>query len=304
MKLQDCHSKFETTTPTNKSKTMMAKKSKESGVIKSEGPSRVLQKIFRPAHFDVIFGKGKPFQMHSGNRRMHRIASMHKAHYLASKQDKILIADMVLQQIKTGGSEPVRFLKRGGDDGELWVEVNDYEAREKVRHALRFTKTKTKKTEASDEVTEQETASASLPGNQHSMPAVETPSMVASSHIPRHSLNSLRNHEALVSAPVLPVVRSINPAFLPAAALPWCPSLRVHGGRLSHVGVRTPVTRYPLPPTTMSGMPYGMVGPPVVSPRIHFSATPVGLLTDAQILEVLIRRRQGMAYVRGRPQFP
>jgi hypothetical protein len=285
----------------------MSKKSKESGVIKNEDPSpRVLQKkVLRPTHSDVIFGKGKPFQMHSGNRRMHRIASAHKEHYLASKHDKILIADMVLQQIKNDGSEPVRFLKRGrGDDGELWVEVDDYEAREKVRHALRFTKTKTKKNEPSDEVTEQETASASLPGNQASITTLETPPMVvSSSNIPRQALDTPLRNEALLSAPVLPVVRSVNPAFLPAAAPPWGTALRMHG-LLSHIGVRSPVTRYPLPPTTMRGMPYGMVGPPVVSRRRHFSTTPVGLLTDAQILEALIRRRQGRAYVRGRPQFP
>jgi hypothetical protein len=272
----------------------MPKKLKTSG-CKSEGPSHVLQKVLRPTHFDVICGRGKPFQMHSGNRRMLRIVYLHKARYWASERyDKFVIADMVLHRIKKCGSEPVRFLKR--EDGEHWVEVSDDEARLKVSHALGC---KTKKPESSDEVTEQETASASLlPVNQPSIPTVETPpTVVTSSNIPRQSLDSLRN-EAL-SAPMLPVARSIHPEFLPAAALPWGPALRIHEP-LNHIGV-SPAAGYPLPPT-MSGMPFGMVGGPV-APR-NFGAIPVGLLTDAQILEALIQRRQQRAYVRGRPQFP
>jgi hypothetical protein len=276
----------------------MANKSKERG-FKSEGPSRVVQRVLRPTHLDVIFGKGKPFQMHSGNRRMRRIASVHKRQYLESKHDKVLIADMVLQRIKNSGSEPVRFLKRG--DEELWVEVGDCEARKKVMHVLRSTKTETKNPEPSDEVNEQDTASASLPVNQPSMPRVETPPMIvssSSSNIPRHSLDSLRGNEALLSA-----------TFLPAAALVHGgPVLRMHG-LLSHIaGVRSLVAGYPTmpPPTMMSGIPpFGMVGAPhVVAPRRHFDTTPVGLLTDAQILEALIQRTQGRADVRGRPQFP
>jgi hypothetical protein len=285
------------------SKTM-AKESKESSV-KSEGPSPVLHKVLRPTHFDVIFGRGRPFQRHPGNLRMRRITAVHKTHYLASKRDKLLIADMILQRIKNGGSEPVRFLKRG-DDGELWVEAGDHEAREKVRLALRFTKTKN--LEPSDEVPEQETDTASLPVNQPSLLEVIAPLTVSSSNIPRQSLESLPN-EALLSAPVLPEVArsSINPAFLPAAVLPLSPSLRMHGSLSHTVGVIL-ATGYPLPPR-MSGIPFGMVGAPVIvappSRRHLFGAAtpPVGLLTDAQILEMLIQRRQGRAYARGGPQF-
>jgi hypothetical protein len=252
----------------------MAKKSKESGV-KSEGPSGALQRVLSPTHFDVIFGKGKPLQKHPGNLRMRRIASVHKKNYLVSKREKLLLADMILQRIKNGGSEPVRFMKRG-DDGELWVEVDDYEAREKVRLALRCTKTE--KPEPLDEVIAQETASASLPVNQPSLPAIKAPMTVTSSDIPRHSLESLRN-EALV------------------------PALRMHGSLSHTVGL--------ILPPTMSGIPFGMVlGAPVIvapPPTRHLfgaATAPVGLLTDAQIMEMLIQRRQGRAYAQGRPQFP
>jgi hypothetical protein len=241
----------------------------------------VLQKVVRPTHFDVVCGRGKPFQRHSGNRRMLRIVYLHKARYWASERcDKFVIADMVLHRIKKCGSEPVRFLKR--EDGEHWVEVSDDEARQKVSHALRC---KTKKSESPDEVTEQETASASLLSvNQPSMPKVEAPPTVSSSMIPRQSLDSLRN-EAL-SAPVLPVARSIHPEILPAAALPSGPALRMHEP-LIHIGA-SPAAGNPLPPT-MSGIPFGMVGGPVA--RRNFGAIPVGPLTDAQILEALIQRR-------------
>ena len=53
----------------------------------------------------------------------------------------------------------------------------------------------------------------------------------------------------------------------------------------------------------MSGILFGIVGAPVVSLR-HFGATPVDLLTDAETMKALIRRRQGRAHVRGRPRLP
>jgi hypothetical protein len=253
--------------------------------------------VLRPTHSDVIFGKGKPFQMHSGNRRMHRIASMHKTDYMASKHDKILIADMVLQRIKNGGSEPVRFLKR--IDGGLWAEVGDDEARQKVRHALRSTRTKNP--ERADAITEQETTSASLSTNPPPIPTFETPPIVASSNIARQPLYSLLNEP--LSAPVLPIAsRSINPTFLPAAALSWGPTLGMHGLLSHREASHLAVAGHPLAPA-MRGTPFGMVGAPV-SPR-NFVATPIGLLTDAQVFEALFQRRLGRAHVlRGGPQFP
>lgn len=228
---------------------------------------------------------------------MHRIASMHKTEYFASKHDKILIADMVLQRIKNGGSEPVRFLKRV--DGELWVEVGDDEARQKVRHALRSTRTK--KPERASAVTDQEIiASASLPVNQPLMQTSDTSPMVASSNITLEaSLDLIRNKPE--SAPVLTNARSVNSTFLSAAALPWGPALGRHGV-LSHMEASFMATGYP-PAPTMRGIPFGMVGAHVSTP--HFGVTPVCLLTDAQIMEALYQRRQGRAYGgrRGRPQF-
>jgi hypothetical protein len=263
----------------------MANKSTRSA-FQSEASSREQQSdILRPTHFDVIFGKGKPFQMHSGNRRMHRIASMHKTDYnMSSKPEKKLIADMVLQRIKNGGIEPVQFLKRV--DGELWVEVGDDEARQKVGRVLRGTRTKN--LERADAITEQETTSASLSLNQSPIPTFETPSMVANSNIALQPLYLLLN-EPLSAPPVLPIAsRSINPTFLTAAALSWGPTFGMHGLLSHREANRLLVTDYPLAPT-MCGTPFGMVGAPV-SPR-NFVVTPIGLLTDAQVLEMLFQRR-------------
>jgi hypothetical protein len=93
--------------------------------------------ITMPADFDVVFGRGKPFQSHPGNQRLHQIVTLHKDQYQAARRyDKLAIAQQVVDSIKSGGKTPGRFLRRvEGEDG--WEIVPDDVAREKVAHALR-----------------------------------------------------------------------------------------------------------------------------------------------------------------------
>jgi hypothetical protein len=86
----------------------------------------------RPA--DVLFGRGRPYQSHFGNVRLHRIVDRHKERYSLSRRfDKLAIVDLIVYQVKSGGdgAEAGRFLKRA-ENGEYWEEVADDVAREKV----------------------------------------------------------------------------------------------------------------------------------------------------------------------------
>jgi hypothetical protein len=91
---------------------------------------------------DLTLGRGKPYQGHEGNVRLHKIVNLHKARYLKSRRDdKFAIAEEIVQYIKQGNDdkgkkETGRFLKRV-DGEEYWVEVSDTVSREKVSHALR-----------------------------------------------------------------------------------------------------------------------------------------------------------------------
>jgi hypothetical protein len=94
-------------------------------------------KITTPARLDVLFGRGKPYQSHFGNVRLHKFVKRQKERYTtARRHEKLTIATEVVRSLKFAGQEPARFLKRS-TEGDYWVEVSDFVARQKVGHALR-----------------------------------------------------------------------------------------------------------------------------------------------------------------------
>jgi hypothetical protein len=97
-------------------------------------------RIDMPGPFDVICGRGRPYQEHHGNKRLHAIVAVHKPRYFISKRhEKKGIAEMIVSSIKNDGTQPGRFLKRTDDDNDVvWEEVSSKNAREKVSHVLRF----------------------------------------------------------------------------------------------------------------------------------------------------------------------
>jgi hypothetical protein len=87
-----------------------------------------ITRIVLPSQEDVLFGRGKPIQEHPGNVRYHYILDLYQAKYEEAKKfQKMEVSNLVLQVIaKQNG----RFLKQ---DGAGWVEVDQDQAREKVR---------------------------------------------------------------------------------------------------------------------------------------------------------------------------
>jgi hypothetical protein len=96
-------------------------------------------RITEPSSFDVLFGRGKPYQEHEGNRRLHQCVEYYRDSYSRSlRRDKMVIAQTIVCLIKDSSQHPGRFLRRlKGPDEEYWCEVSDMVAREKVSHALR-----------------------------------------------------------------------------------------------------------------------------------------------------------------------
>jgi hypothetical protein len=85
-----------------------------------------------PNHSDVLFGKDKSVQEHTGNIRYLNLITEYWDRYDGAKkvEKKSITAEMVELVKKTGG----RFLKI---EDSLWVEVSDVAAREKVGNAFR-----------------------------------------------------------------------------------------------------------------------------------------------------------------------
>ena len=90
-----------------------------------------------PRKRDVLLGRGKPFQIFSGNRRMLRIVSQFKGEYAARPRDqKRLYVETALEAVLKDGA---RFLRRvdAADGSHTWEEVDRTAAAEKVWHVLR-----------------------------------------------------------------------------------------------------------------------------------------------------------------------
>jgi len=97
-------------------------------------PSEATDEI-QPTDYDVLFGRGKPFQDHPGNLRLHSVVNVYKPNYSqARRHEKTAIAEDVVKLIKSDRKQVGRFLKQA--DGR-WEVVSDIEARAKVSHALR-----------------------------------------------------------------------------------------------------------------------------------------------------------------------
>eukprot|EP00980_Cylindrotheca_fusiformis_P030810 scaffold25454_cov127-Cylindrotheca_fusiformis.AAC.1 len=87
-----------------------------------------------PCRSDVLLGRGRPFNSHPGNKRLHEIIADFYAKYnqLFRSQKTKLAADIVQMVHEYGG----RFLKQD-EETAMWVEVSDLEARNKVAHGFR-----------------------------------------------------------------------------------------------------------------------------------------------------------------------
>jgi hypothetical protein len=98
--------------------------------------------VLEPEPFDVLLGKGPKYTKHPGNQKMQVAIELHQHRYnmaQATKAEKTKITDEIIHFVKCCGTNPGRFLTRQKETG-LWVEVDDFIARQKVTNALRYTR--------------------------------------------------------------------------------------------------------------------------------------------------------------------
>jgi hypothetical protein len=93
-----------------------------------------------PGHFDVLFGRGKAFQKHPGNRRMLKIVQQYKDNYQKARREAkdLILQDIIVVIQDCGRHQQCRFLKRQSSDKNApWCEASEREVRSKVAHVLR-----------------------------------------------------------------------------------------------------------------------------------------------------------------------
>lgn len=87
-----------------------------------------------PSRNDVLLGRGRPFNIHPGNRLLHEIVESHFEEYdCAERTEKTRLAKAIVATINRDSG---RFLKQHEESG-MWVEVSETEARQKVNHSFR-----------------------------------------------------------------------------------------------------------------------------------------------------------------------
>eukprot|EP00980_Cylindrotheca_fusiformis_P028381 scaffold22596_cov131-Cylindrotheca_fusiformis.AAC.10 len=97
-------------------------------VIRNDNP------ILRADTRDILFGRGKAFNNHPGNKRMREIVDKYRRTFQAmNRGEKRTVVRIVYSELIEGGA---RFLKRKKGDDE-WMEVCADLAMEKVGHSLR-----------------------------------------------------------------------------------------------------------------------------------------------------------------------
>jgi hypothetical protein len=96
-----------------------------------------LDVIVEPGEKDIVFGRGKKYQDHSGNLQMRSFIYQYKEKYHSLKRfHKQNLVENLYHTLVDGGA---RFLKRHNDTGN-WVIADSNEAMQKVCHALRCKK--------------------------------------------------------------------------------------------------------------------------------------------------------------------
>ena len=83
----------------------------------------------------MLLGRGTPFNVHSGNKKLHEILNNHYEEYdrCNSSKDKTMIAEKIVKMVQKKSG---RFLKKN-DLTSTWEEISDVEARAKVSHGFR-----------------------------------------------------------------------------------------------------------------------------------------------------------------------
>ena len=119
-----------TTTATNKKR----------GRYKKRPQTRQLCSIMKPESKDVLCGKVKTYERHPGNQNFRVTISKWASRYTSAqtKSQKMKITAGLVVYMQTNFNS--RFLKKSTTNSgqEIWEEIPDKAARDKVSHALRF----------------------------------------------------------------------------------------------------------------------------------------------------------------------
>jgi hypothetical protein len=93
-----------------------------------------VDKVNQPGEFDILCGRGRAFQEHPGNIVLRHMVELHMGRFKRAKRNyKSSIASEIVAAFNANGNH---FLKQDGET-EVWEEIQDEVAKEKVNHCFR-----------------------------------------------------------------------------------------------------------------------------------------------------------------------
>jgi hypothetical protein len=96
--------------------------------------SKTTEFVMVPSELDVLLGRGRAIQEHTGNLRCRQLVASYRDQYdRGTKTEKTDIIRLVVEGVHKWGG---RFLERS-DDGAVWSQVTDDHARYKISHGFR-----------------------------------------------------------------------------------------------------------------------------------------------------------------------
>lgn len=117
---------------------------------------------------DILCGKNKNFHLHPGNKIFRQLITDKVDDYIVArtKGDKMKITNDIVSEMKQRYGS--RFLRKAGD--QVWHEISDSLARDKVSHAIKFAAKRRQKrnAEARLESTAAEPGSTACDADSHS----------------------------------------------------------------------------------------------------------------------------------------
>lgn len=99
-----------------------------------------LEMIEQPSPYDILCGKDKSFSHHPGNLIFRDVILSFQERYANanSKPEKMQITKEIVQMLQATYNSRFIKLKPQGGETQVWGEISDQAARDKVSHALRF----------------------------------------------------------------------------------------------------------------------------------------------------------------------
>ena len=124
-------------------------------------------RVKKPSDNDILFGRGRRFQEHHGNKRMLSLIESRRQHYQNQPRNKKRqTVESLYDEISQGGARFLKYL----DEENVWVEVNIPIALEKIFHTLRSKRRNEKKSRAAGN-DKNNTAFTTMKGNNSRLPS-------------------------------------------------------------------------------------------------------------------------------------